>query len=126
MEVFQRRCGAEIERSRAVKRVMNQDGKTKEKNENNMVEDKRASPPQSHSHAHPQQSPAHSSLTVGGGLVSPTDPSVATSLIFRPGRSVPLKQREELTAVLVQIVADGLRTFGARLGAHTVAADVIT
>lgn len=65
-------------------------------------------------------------LTVGGGLVSPADPRVAAPVIVRPRGAVSLQQREELTAVLVQVVADCFGTFRARLGAHTVAADVVT
>lgn len=46
-------------------------------------------------------------LTVGGGLVSPADPRIAAPVIVRPRGAVSLQQREELTAVLVQVVADG-------------------
>lgn len=75
---------------------------------------------------HSRRRATRSVLTVGGGLVSSADPRVAAPVVFRPRRSVSLQQREELTAVLVQVVADGLRAFRARLGAHAVAADVVT
>lgn len=64
-------------------------------------------------------------LTMGGGLVSSTNPRIAASVIVWTGGSVSLQQREELPAVLVQVVTDCFRTFRAGLGAHTVAADVV-
>lgn len=65
-------------------------------------------------------------FTMGGGLVAPADPSVAAPVILCARGYISLQQREELTTVLVQVVTDCLWTFRARLGTHTVAADVIT
>lgn len=56
-------------------------------------------------------------LTMGGGLVSPANPGVPGPVVFWPWWSVSFQQGKELAAVLVQIVTDSLRTFGARLGA---------
>lgn len=60
------------------------------------------------------------------GFVPPPHTGIATSVVVRPRWSIRLKQREELTAVLVQVVADGLWTLGPGLGAYAVATNVIT
>lgn len=64
-------------------------------------------------------------LTMRGGLVSSANPRISAPVVVWTWGSVSLQQREELPTVLVKVVTDCLRTFRARLGAHTVAADVV-
>lgn len=47
-------------------------------------------------------------LTMGGGLIPPPNPRVAAPVVVGARGSVALQQGEVLTAVLVQVVADGL------------------
>ena len=53
-------------------------------------------------------SDAAARLTMGWGLVPPPHPRVAPPVVIGPRQSVSFQQREVLTAVLVQEIADGL------------------